>query len=235
LQQLYLAMARELSQEGVKNVSKKMDIPMNAEVICADGVYGRSTRVILNPDDKKIIGVVVRDENTPHTEFIVPINLVTETTPSEIRLGCARQAVSEMEEFNAIEHIHEETPEYKDTKFKLWPHRQSETRQKRYIKLQYEGVPLRELALHKDAKVKSKDGYVIGHIRDFLVNSKNGRITHIVLRDGHLWGQKDITIDMSYVERIEEKTMYLKLEQFYVDKLAKVPVKRPLDQESETQ
>ena len=30
-------------------------------------------------------------------------------------------------------------------------------------------------------------------------------ITHLILREGHLWGQKDVTIDMTCVERIEKK------------------------------
>jgi hypothetical protein len=43
-----------------------MDIPLNAEVHCTDGVCGRSTYVIVNPVNEQVTHVVVREAWFPH-------------------------------------------------------------------------------------------------------------------------------------------------------------------------
>ena len=50
-----------------------------------------------------------------------------------------------------------------------------------------------------------------GCVDEFPVDPANGHITHLVLREGHLWGQEDVTIPISEIARIEEGTVYLKL------------------------
>jgi hypothetical protein len=37
----------------------------------------------------------------------------------------------------------------------------------------------------------------------FVVDPKTGHITHLVLREGHLWGQRDVAIPVNAIERIE--------------------------------
>jgi hypothetical protein len=52
------------------------------------------------------------------------------------------------------------------------------------------------------------------------------RVTHLVLREGNLWGQKDVTIPVSQIERIEANTVYLKLDKRNIEALPSVPVQR---------
>ena len=63
-----------------------MDIPLNAKVRCADGECGRSTYVVVNPVNEQVTHVVVREEWFPHAEYLVPLDLVIESTPDTIRL-----------------------------------------------------------------------------------------------------------------------------------------------------
>jgi len=58
-----------------------MDIPINAEVRCADGPCGRTTRVIINPALREVTHLVVREKDFLRVERIVPIDLVLESTP----------------------------------------------------------------------------------------------------------------------------------------------------------
>jgi sporulation protein YlmC with PRC-barrel domain len=39
-------------------------------------------------------------------------------------------------------------------------------------------------------------------VDEFVVNPKNGHITHLVMREGHLWGQKDVIIPLALVLRV---------------------------------
>ena len=63
-------------------------------------------------------------------------------------------------------------------------------------------------------------------VDEFLVDLADGHITHLVLREGHLWGQKDVTIPVSEIQRIEKDTVYLRLDKHDVEKLPGIPVKR---------
>ena len=66
----------------------------------------------------------------------------------------------------------------------------------------------------------------VGRVDEFLVDRETEHITHLVLREGHLWGQKDVTIPVSEIERIEEDTVYLKLDKEEIERLPSIPVRR---------
>jgi len=51
-------------------------------------------------------------------------------------------------------------------------------------------------------------------------------ITHLVLREGHLWGEKDVTIPVSQIDHIEEGTVHLKLSKPDIEALPAIPVRR---------
>jgi hypothetical protein len=66
-------------------------------------------------------------------------------------------------------------------------------------------------------------------VDEFLVDSETGHITHLVLREGHLWGKKDVAIPVSGVDHITEDTVYLKLDRHTIESLPAVPVRRQYD------
>ena len=57
-----------------------MDIPLNVQVQCADGLCGRSTYVIVNPVTQRVTHIVVEGQRFPHTEHLIPLELVIEKT-----------------------------------------------------------------------------------------------------------------------------------------------------------
>ena len=75
----------------------EMDLPINANVLCADGLGGRSTRVIVNPVTRKVTHLVVRERDLRRTERLVPIGRVGGTANDWIRLDCTRQELAKME------------------------------------------------------------------------------------------------------------------------------------------
>jgi len=206
-----------------------MNIPMNVEVYCTDGLFGCSSRVVLNPKNKKVTHLVVKEANKTKIERLIPIRFVAEATLEEIRLSCTMKEASKMNSFFSIEYIKPGKPQsFQGTEYMPWPDVQSRgysTYDQQLIKVQYERIPPGELAIKLGAKVRAMDG-AVGHLREFLVNPKTGNITHLVLREGHLWGKKDVTIDMSYIERIEEKCIYLMLNSVDIGRLPAVPVRQ---------
>jgi sporulation protein YlmC with PRC-barrel domain len=201
-----------------------MDISANAEVVCTDGPVGRSTCVILNPVTQQVTHVVVKEKWFPHVERLVPVELVTESTPHQIHLRCTIKDLVELDSFTETEFIQSEEPFhiYDVEEYRLWPYVLPEDKM---LPVEFERVPPGELAVHRGAHVRARDGHV-GRVDEFLVNVADGHITHLVLREGHLWGQKDVTIPVSEIERIEEDTVHLKLNKASVEALPGIPVRR---------
>jgi sporulation protein YlmC with PRC-barrel domain len=52
----------------------------------------------------------------------------------------------------------------------------------------------------------------VGRVIDFLVNSETGQITCIVVRGWPLWRHKDVMVPISMIAKIEENTIFLKLD-----------------------
>ena len=202
-----------------------MDIPLNAEVRCADGVCGRSTYVIVNPVNEQVTHLVVREGWVPHTEYMVPLDLVIESTPDTIRLRCTKAELLSQEPFIDIEYIEGDLSgfPYEGDGFVMWPYNMPE--EDEAIPAEIERVPPGELAVRRGAHVAAADGRV-GRLDEFLVDPVSGHITHLILRKGHLWGQKDVTIPVSEITRIEEDTLYLKLTRGQVEALPTIPVRR---------
>jgi sporulation protein YlmC with PRC-barrel domain len=204
-----------------------MDVSVNADVQCADGLCGRSTYIIVDPVRKEMTHVVVREKTFPHAELLVPLDLVVESTHDLIRLRCTRDELLMQEPFTEFEFV-ERDPSYlgdefdMDEELLMWPHVAPEDM---VIPLEYERVPPGELAVRRGTHVNAQDGRV-GRVDEFLVDPANGHITHLVLREGHLWGQEDVTIPISEIARIEEDTVYLKLNKQQVEALPTIRVRR---------
>lgn len=118
-----------------------MDIPLNAKVYCTNGIFGRSTRVILNPKDKKISHIVVKEDRKPHLERNVPTRMVQQASPQEIQLNCTQEKAQKTETFIAIEYVPVSGAAYGQTDLKLWPQHQVKAQQEKYYKLEYERIP----------------------------------------------------------------------------------------------
>jgi sporulation protein YlmC with PRC-barrel domain len=201
-----------------------MDIPISAEVQCADGPGGQSTCVILNPITRQVTHLVVREKWFPHMERLVPVALVIESTLRRIHLRITTAELARLDSFTETQFIQSEHPYqvYEMEDYRLWPYVLPEGEM---MPLEYERVPHGELAIDRGTHVRARDGDV-GQVDEFLVDPTNMHISHLVLREGHLWGQKDVTIPLSVIERIEEDTVFLKLDRASIERLPGIPVRR---------
>jgi len=81
-----------------------------------------------------------------------------------------------------------------------------------------------EVVIRRGAQVRATDGKV-GKVDEFLINPGNGLISHLVMREEHLWGAKDVTIPVSEIEKIDDEMVYLKLDKQTISSLPAIPVK----------
>ena len=196
-----------------------MDIPINAEVRCKDGKCGRSTQVIVKPDAEVVTDVVV-DPGFAAPRRVVPISLVRQTTPNTIVLGCTKAEMAEFPAFIEQEYVMptEPHPDYEMGQYMLWPPSLPEE----VLDVPHESIPLDEAAIDRGTRVEATDGRV-GRVDEFIMEPGSGRITHLVLREGHLWGKREVTIPVTDIDHIDEDGVYLKLSKDEVGNLPGTP------------
>jgi sporulation protein YlmC with PRC-barrel domain len=201
-----------------------MDIPIGVDVQCTDGLCGHSTYVIIDPARERVTHVVVQEHGGKREEWLVPLDLVMETTPHLIRLRCAKEKLATLDPFNETEYVETTVPYmgYEPSAYMMRPYVIPETL---FVPVRHKHVPPDELAVARGDPVEAKDGH-IGRVDEFLVDPANGQITHLVLREGHLWGQRDVTIPVSEIDHIEQDTVYLKLDKHGVGALPSIALRR---------
>lgn len=202
-----------------------MDIPINVKVSSEKEAVGRSTCIIINPVNHKATHVVVRMEAFPHIERLVPIDLIEKSTPDLIQLKCKREELNQMQPFVEYKFLSgdETDQEYTVASYRLWPYAIPIDEP---IPVEYEQIPAGEIAFHRGSQVEATDG-TVGQIDEFLIDPKSEQITHIILREGHLWGKKEITIPISAIDHIGEDVIYLKLDRRAIEALPRIAARRP--------
>ena len=65
-----------------------------------------------------------------------------------------------------------------------------------------------------------------GSVDELLIGPADNCISHLILREGPLWGPKDITIPVEKIDRIEDGTVYLNISKSEVKSLPAVPIHR---------
>ena len=199
-------------------------IPVNAKVMCTDGLAGESISIVVDPETQSVTHIVVQDKTFPNlTEWLVPIERVISSTSKEIKLYCTREELNRMQPFTRQHYLEQEIPDY-GYAYSL-PHMTAPTNMLNFP-IEELNIPEDELVLTRGTSVETLDGYA-GQIGELLLDRRTGRITHFTLMQGHLWGKKEIAIPISLIEQVDPDTIYLKADKIVIDNLPSLPVSRP--------
>jgi sporulation protein YlmC with PRC-barrel domain len=202
-----------------------MDIPINVEVLCAGKSCGRSTSLVINPVNEQVTHLVVSERAFPNIERLVPVNKILASTPNSIQLQSGQNDLSNMDAFLETDFIDSGRMNSAlpfDVPYQVWPYSMYDAMP---MPLEREHIPAGEIVIHRGTPVKATDGQV-GKVDEFLIDPENDNISHLILREGHLWGKRDVTIPVSEIEKIAEDAVYLKLDKEAIEALPTVPVQR---------
>jgi sporulation protein YlmC with PRC-barrel domain len=201
-----------------------MEIPVRTEVECTDGPCGRSTYVVVDPTNRHVTHVVVRQGGLFGNEHMVAVEHVKETSDGHIKVDCTKDGLAKMKPFVHGEHLPGEVPYliYEPSEYMTWPYVIADAG---LMLVEHDHVPAGELAVSRGTPVEASDGKV-GRVDELVIDPQDRSITHLVVRAGHWWGQKDLTIPVSAIDRIADETVYLKLDRAGVDALPAIPVRR---------
>jgi sporulation protein YlmC with PRC-barrel domain len=204
-----------------------MDIPLDVEVSCSDGRNGRSTAIIVDPKSDQVTHFVVEAETR---EYLVPINAIAESAANRIRLHWSWTELIAAEPFVKQVPADEAHMEILAAEMAgssvLGPYTSPDAvymaETLAAATMGEEQVPENELAIHWGARVEATDGD-IGRVDELLIDPQTNRISHLVLRKGHFWGKRDVTIPVEQIDRVEADVLFLRLDKAAVGQLPSVP------------
>ncbi len=213
-----------------------MDIPLNAQVECTDGACGRSEYVLINPVINQVTHLVVKTDLSPNLEYIVPVSKVSETKDDTIRLTCTKAELEKMDPFIKTTVIDNKVPDriYANEAgningindmgpFYYWPYVVPMVTVQ--VSVNHQQIPVGELAVQRGTRVEATDGFV-GKVDEFVLTPQGGQITDLVMREGHLWGKKDVIIPISAMVETRGDTVFLNLDKHQVESLPVFPLQR---------
>ena len=198
-----------------------MHIPINARVDCTDGECGTSSCIVADPTLGVVTHLAVREKAPPHNEYLVPLANIAETTSNLITLNITITEIRQLPQFTETEFI--TVPDYTgEASMMAWPYA---VPQDRLVPIDHELVPHGKLSVGRGTLVEATDE-TIGSVTDFLVDPESGHISHLVVQTGYLLNQTELTLPVSAIDRVEENTVYLKLDTQAIGSLPVVPIKR---------
>jgi sporulation protein YlmC with PRC-barrel domain len=178
-------------------MAEAVEFTIGARASCSDGVCGEVSGVIVDPADRRVTHLVIEPGHRREVGRLVPAGLI-DTTGGEIRLRCTLAgfaALDPAQETMIVEGGGSGTlgPGGMPAPAGI-PHQAST-----FVE---DVVPVGEMELEPGQPVHATDGE-IGHVRGFRIDPGDQRVTHVLLREGHLWDRKDVAIPVSAVTGVE--------------------------------
>ena len=176
-------------------MAEETQFTIGAEATCSDGECGEVRRFIIDPATQTITHLVIEPKHGHEPGRLVPVELIDSTTGG-IRLRCT------IAEFGHLEHADEtDMVEGADLGIGMPGGPPMGIPQPTQVVFQ-DVVPPGEIEVTPGEPVHATDGE-IGHVQGFLVDPDNHRLTHVLLREGHLWGRKEVAIPVSAVTGVK--------------------------------
>jgi len=158
----------------------------------------------------------------------VPVEKVVDVSSGLIRLDCTIAEVAAMPPFTSI-HFHQKgIPDYADSYggggTRVTQPLPPTPKDSWTITHEDENVPAGEVTLSQDMAVKTGEDKV-GQVDGLVVDPDGGEITHLLMRKGHLWGARDVTIPVSAIQKADEENIYLNIDKAAIKQLPSVKLK----------
>ena len=204
-----------------------MDIPLNVEVYCSDGACGRSTVVVVDRATRQVTHFVV---TTADREYLVPVDAIVKSSGVRIDLTWSHEQLTHAEPFVVEVPADEEHLALLADSMAganvLGPYTSADAA---YMvgalsnaTMEQEQIPANEVAIHQDSRVEATDGDV-GEVDELIIDPATNEVSHLILRKGHFWGKRDISIPLNQVDHVEGDVIYLKLDKKAVEQLPSAP------------
>ena len=180
---------------------------IGSEAVGSDGYRGEVLAVVVDPAARTVTHLVVEPHGRAGLARLVPLELaeLADAEPGPIPLRCTEAEFMSLEP--AEETLAEFVPGYPDPVQLLppgWrdtgggPTADGGTILRIPEKETIDIVPPGEVEERRGDHVHASDGDV-GHLRGLRIDPGSRRVTHVLVREGHVWGHQDVDIPAEMV------------------------------------
>lgn len=192
----------------------RVNIPTHARVTCADGDAGTSRALIVDPVQRRLTHLVVREHHLADSERLVPIGLLDEASEDAISLRCTRDELHDLEDFIEAHFV--------DTPYAAPAASPSYERSTPLPIAVSKRIPKGEVVLRRHSAVEATD-YFVGYVESIIVDTADDRITHVVMRTTRFLSRQEVAVPVADVKRLVTDYVFLTLNLREVDSLPHVP------------
>ncbi len=209
---------------------------IGAKVRCTDGVCGKLLSVVVDPIARAVTHIVVEPEHRWGLGRLIPLDQVASTRDGggDVLLSCTLEEFERFERAEETEFITAEgaafgvqgnvlaLPYYG---LGLGRPGLDDFGGNAPQPIVYDKLPVGEVAIRRGQPVDATDGR-IGKVQGLVVDRADGRVTHVLLQEGHLWGKREVALPISAVESVgtEGAGVRLNLSKDEVDQLPPVGI-----------
>jgi hypothetical protein len=182
---------------------------IGSAVLCSDGPCGQLRRVVIEPIDRVLTHLVVKPDRRERPSRLVPVAIVDSAARGangEIVLHCS---LGEFETFERAQETYFLSGAsghwgYRQEQMLTWPHYRLGLGGEPHA-LTRDGTLLGEIHVRRGEHVRATDGS-IGRVQGLIVDRVDHHVTHVLLDEGHIWGQKRAAIPISAVVDLRDMT-----------------------------
>jgi len=193
-----------------------IDLALAAPVHATDGLVGHVEHVIINPESGTATHLVVREAELPNTLRLVAKKYIAKAGPDGVFLSLPADHVAKLAEYIRTDYY---SPAFflglakaEHAKLPLAPSGWTVERP---------ATPEGYVALVGHESVLATDGKV-GRVDGVLADRHTGRVTHLLLRQGHLWGTREVQVPAGMVAQYEEGQVALSVDKATIGALPDV-------------
>jgi sporulation protein YlmC with PRC-barrel domain len=220
---------------------------LGADVRCADGDCGKVRHLVINPSDDAVTHLVIEPAHRQGLGKLVPLRLVDAgiaySAKGEVRLRCTMAEFGQLASAEAtyFARSDEDYEGYSPDTGVSWPYyapleanppvapHQSPAPSQVPPTVTVDTVPDQlpgEDEVSRGEHVHAKDGD-IGHVQGIVVDAVSGRVTSVLLREGHLLGRRTVLIPRSAVAEVGADGFHLNITREQVQVLPHADVAHP--------
>jgi hypothetical protein len=199
---------------GVTIAPMEMQFILGTRASCSDGACGQLQRIILDPAERKVTHLAIEPSQSGAVGRLVPVSLV-EQTSGELQLSCTRTQFGQLDLADNVElaeginyaghlgrsavlGVTDAAPEASGAS----PTSDMGLGRQTPI-VTTDAVPEGESEEDRHVRVQAVDGR-IGKLRGLAVDPADHRVTYVLLREGHLWGSREVAIPISAVASLDD-------------------------------
>ena len=198
-----------------------MRFDLGGDVTCTDGQVGTVVGLIANPAARALAHIAVEPRHHPGGARLVPVALVASAGPARVQLRCSREDFRALPEFRDVEFV-PYGAEYAGP-WPAWPYDGLGGGNQAVL---VDRVPAGEVEIGRHEHVQAADG-AVGRVEGLVVDEA-GRIAQVLLREGHLWGRKEVAIPLALLDGIDAFGIHVRLSKHEIAHLPDPPLTETL-------